>query len=62
MEGLVNMHATCRFSHICNPDISGLSGSEKKYLISGFGLFIFGNTGSNLGPDNIYLISGFLLY
>ena len=31
-------------------------------LISGFGLFCFGNTGSNLGPDKKNLISGFLLY
>ena len=29
--------------------------------MSGFGLFCLGNTGSNLGPDKISLISGFLV-
>ena len=46
----------------CNPNIRELSGPENKYLISGFGLFGLGNTGSNLEPDKIALISGFLLY
>ena len=46
----------------CNTDIRDLSGPEKKYLISGFGLFFLGNTGSKLRPDKIYLIHGFLLY
>ena len=39
-----------------------MSRPEKKYLISGFGLFCLGNTGSNLGPEKISLISGSLLY
>ena len=39
----------------CNPDIRVLSGSENKSLITVFGLFCFGNIGSNLRP-------GFLLY
>ena len=42
----------------CNSDIRELSGPEKKSLISGFGLFCLGNTGSNLGPHTISLISG----
>ena len=42
----------------CNPDIRELSGPENKPLISGFGLFCLGNTGSNLGPEKISLISG----
>ena len=37
----------------CNPDIRQLPGPEKKSLISGFGLFCLGNTGSNLGPEKI---------
>ena len=44
----------------CNPDIRELSGPEK-YLISGFGLFCLSNTGSNLGPKIISLISGSLI-
>ena len=32
----------------CNPDIRELSGPENS-IISGFGLFCLGNTGSNLG-------------
>ena len=46
----------------CNPDIRELLGPENKYLISGFGLFCLGNTGSNFGPEKISLISEFLLY
>ena len=46
----------------CNPDIRELSGPENTSLISRFGLFCLGNTGSNLGPEKISLISGFLLY
>ena len=30
----------------CNPDIRELSGPEKKYLISGFGLFCYGKYGN----------------
>ena len=40
---------------LCNPDIRELSGPEKKYLISGFGLFY-------IHTEKIYLISGFILY
>ena len=43
----------------CNPDIRELSGHENKYLISGFGLFCLGNTGSNLGPDKSLLYQSF---
>ena len=39
-----------------------LLGPASKSLISGFGLFCLGNTGSNLGPETISLISEFLLY
>ena len=46
----------------CNPDIGELSGPQNKSLISGFDLFCLGNTGSNLGPDKTYLISGSLIY
>ena len=46
----------------CNQDIRELSGLENNYLISGFGLFCYIITGSNLGPAKISLISGFLLY
>ena len=46
----------------CNPDITEFSEPEDKALISGFGLFCLGNTGSDLGPEKIYLISGFLSY
>ena len=45
-----------------NKDIRELSRPEKKYLISGFGLFCLGNTGSNLGLEKISYISAFLLY
>ena len=46
----------------CNPYIRELSELEKRSLISGFGLFGLGNTGSNLRPDKFSLIPGFLLY
>ena len=39
-----------------------MSAPENKSLISWFGLFCLGNTGSNLGPEKISLISEFLLY
>ena len=44
----------------CNPDIRELSRPENKSLI--FGLFCFGNPGSNLEPEKMSLISGFILY
>ena len=46
-------------NHIqCNPNIRELSGPDNKSLISGFGLFCLGNTGSNLGPGEILLYQG----
>ena len=45
----------------CNPDIRELSGPETKSLISGFGIFCLGNTGSNLGPEKTPLVSGSLI-
>ena len=42
----------------CNPDIRELSWPENKSLISRFGLCCLGNTGSNLEPEKISLISG----
>ena len=45
-----------------NSDIRELLGLDNKSLISGFGLFSLGNTGSNLGPEKISLISKFILY
>ena len=39
----------------CNPDIRELSGPYTKSLISRFGLFCLGNTGSNLGPEKTSL-------
>ena len=45
----------------CNPNIRELSGPDIKSLISGFGLFCLANTGSNLGPEKISLISGSLI-
>ena len=38
------------------PDIRELSGPDKKSLISVFGLFCLGNTGSNLGPEKKSLL------
>ena len=46
----------------CNSDIRELSEPENKSLISSFGQFCFGNTGSNLGPEKITFISRFILY
>ena len=44
----------------CKPDITELSGPENKSLISWFGLFCLGKTGSNLGPAKKSLLySGF---
>ena len=47
----------------CNPDIKELFWEQvsyiRVYLISGFHIFCLGNTGSNLGPEKISLISGF---
>ena len=43
----------------CNPDIRELSGPDGTSLISGFGLFCLGNTGSNLRPEKTSLISRF---
>ena len=37
-----------------------LSGPEKRSLLSGFGLFCLGNTGSNLGPEKYILYPGLL--
>ena len=45
----------------CNSDIRELSGHDNKSLISGFGLFCLGNTGSNFEPSKSYLISGSLI-
>ena len=43
---------------LCIPDIRELSGPENRSLISGFCIFCLDNTGSNLGPEKICLISG----
>ena len=49
------------YKHVqSNPDIREVSGPENKYLISGFGLFCLGNTGSNLGPYKSLLYPGIL--
>ena len=58
---ILGLNLDRQFHIQCKPDIRELSGPENKSLISEFGLFCLGNTGSNLGPEKITLISGSLI-